>query len=112
MAITYTSIDVSGDASVTKDGIDIGTDEIVLAESLGSFEEKHLEAALAETALADYTMPNGKTADVFFAEYSNALADLQAAFKQNRIRSGQVTAISDLETTVADHEARITALEP
>jgi hypothetical protein len=105
MAISYSAIDISGDGSVTKDGIDIGTDEIVLKENLAAFEEVHLEAALAETALADYTMPNGKTADVFFAEYSNALADLQAVFKRNRIKGDQVGAIGDLED-------RVTTLEP
>lgn len=110
MAITYTAIDVSGNASVTKQGVDIGTDEIVLQESLSSFEEGHLDAALTAAeavgvTLADYTMPNGKTADVFFAPYSNALADLQATFKRLRIKNDQVGAIGDLED-------RVTTLEP
>lgn len=125
MAITYTAIDVSGNASVTKQGVDIGTDEIVLQESLSSFEESHLDAALTAAeavgvTLADYTMPNGKTADVFFAPYANPLATLQSNFKFNRNRNGgYVEAIADIQTvndaqdvTLADHETRITTLEP
>jgi len=105
MAISYSDIDVVGDGSATKEGIDIGTDEIVLKENLAAFEERHLELALAESALSDYTMPNGKTADVFFAPYANAIADIQAQTKANTIRTNTNEYISGLEE-------RIVALEP
>lgn len=115
MALNFTEFTFD---TVTEDAIDIGSDEIILAQALDKSDRYHLELALDENALSDYTMPNGQTADVYFAVFVRAEADIAAQYKAARLKaSGNAAIVSidddveQLQTDVADHEARITVLE-
>lgn len=95
----------------TVNSIDIGTDEIIIEGQLTDFDQKHLEAAIG-AGLANYTMPNGTTADVYFANFTRTAAEITSQYAQARLKSGVAATLETTETQLADHEARITALEP
>jgi len=110
MALTF--VDQTFDTR-TVSVVAVGSDWIQ-ESALAEIDKKWLEAALAEASLSAYTIPNlGVTADVYFAPFIKTTAELEATFAQARIRSGgSYETIADLSASVADHEARITALEP
>lgn len=109
MALTFTQENFD---TRTLAAIDIGTDEWILESQLTPQDKVHLEAALAEATLDAYTMPNGMDAQTYFDIYTRSAAEISAGIARNRIRRGQVGVVATLETQVADHEARITTLEP
>ena len=101
MALTFEDITVD---TRTISAIEIGTDtdNYILEDSLSWFDKEQLELALAETSLADYTMPNtGITADAYFAPFIHSLEDLTKRYQYSRIKSRPVKSIADLETAVA-----------
>ncbi len=108
MALTYVSNTYD---TRTENSIDIGSDEIILEKQLTAFDEKHLEAAIA-AGLANYTMPNGTTADVYFAKFTRTAAEITTQYAKARLKTGTATTLESFETQLADHETRITALEP
>lgn len=109
MALSFTTYTLG---AVTKDGIDIGTDEIILEDSLDAMLQEHLEAALAIVGvagqtLADYLMPSGVTADAYFTPMARSQADLIAQYTANQIRNGLAAAVA---TNAADITTNATAV--
>lgn len=113
MALTYTEITLRG---VTQDAIEIdsGDGTYILKNALADFDVKHLTAVEAlitgpittwGEALEAYTMPNGMTADVYYAPYIIDVEDANAAFRP----AGVNKVVWD---RLDDHEDRIVALEP
>jgi len=100
--------------------IDIDADDLILEQSLSKADQAHLEAAQAETTLADYAMPNGQqNASEYFTQLTRTAAELTDAYNKEAARNGgldQVAAntatINDNIATIDDHETRITTLEP
>lgn len=114
MALVFTEYTLG---TATKDGIDIGTDEIILADYLSEFDAQHLEAALAVAdeegkTLADYTMPNGKTADVYFAAFVRSEAELIAQYQVYQAKIGGSGQVAANTAAIAGLDARVTILEP
>lgn len=81
MAISYDQVDFNGVQKdvITVDGALAG---VIFRDSLDpKFDEYHLEKIIASTGadlsakLAAYTMPNGTTADVYYADFIKVLAD-------------------------------------
>lgn len=111
MALSFTTSTFGPKTDVSY--IDIGTDALILEDNLTAFDQRHLEAALEETALADYAMPNGQqTADDYFTPKTRTAAEIAEQYQEDAFRGGVVSALSDHAITLADHEARITDLEP
>ena len=113
MALSFTTYTLG---AVTKDGIDIGTDEIILEDSLDAFLQGHLEAALAVAdeegkTLADYIMPSGVTAEAYFTPMARSEADLIAQYTANQIRNGLTDAVAANAAGVAANAANITSLD-
>lgn len=81
MAIIYDQVDFNGVEKdvITVDGTLAG---VIFRDSLDpKFDEIHLEKIIASAGadlsakLAAYTMPNGTTADVYYADFIKVLAD-------------------------------------
>lgn len=110
MALSFTEATIAGR---TIEYIDIGTDALILKGNLSAKDAVHLEAALAESSLGDYNMPNGQqTAAEYFTPMTRTLAEITAQYQNAEYRKGAASTLADHATTLADHEARITALEP
>lgn len=114
MAYSTISVTIAGESL---DAIDVSGDgvQVILEEALTNYDKEVMNAISDEAGatfadkMAAYTHPNGVTGDVLYADFVVTTADydtLRARSKSNSTR------IDALEVTVADHEDRITTLEP
>lgn len=126
MALTFTNdVDVRGvDQTVLVVSGTVGTDaEVILRGNLTDWDVDQLtkiEATITGAittwaqAFAAYTMPNGQTGTEYFANHIFDLEAANAAWVAPYSTYGKV--IKDTfaanAVTLADHEARITVLEP
>lgn len=125
MALTFVTRTIRGvDQDVVV--VDDTTDEIVISKSnLTSFDIKHLEKAEAliasdpavttlMEALQTYTMPNTSTAYAYYTPYLMNITEVNAAYLPRGINFDRTVwdQVQTNTTAIADHETRITTLEP
>lgn len=123
MSLTTVSVTVRG---ITQDAVEVVADPqtVILVNGMNGFDKKHLEAIQTSIdgvsinnmteALAAYTMPNGQTGTVYYDGYILNVTDVNAAFIPDFASYVSTTdgRLDTNEAQLADHEARITALEP
>lgn len=103
MALTFTDVTLD---TRTVSAIEVTTDQWIQEDALSAFDKVHLEAAMAETALSDYAMPNtGTTADVYFAPFMKTAEQLTESFARNRIRQFPNVSIRNNEKALSALEA-------
>lgn len=127
MALTTETTEVRGieqDVVITAGTIVDGDAQVILVNGLTAFDVTQLTAiqdsidgtaiTTMVQALAEYTMPNGQTGDVYYSQMIFDLADANERFVPTyQSYAPEIKAtLAAHEATLADHEARITALEP
>lgn len=102
MAINFTD-QTFGDRTVS--AVDVGSDQIVLEDSLSAFDLIHVEAAMADD-INTYEMPNGQLFLVYYAEFIRTAAELTAAYTSTdnaALASSISTVSSDLSTLTSTY---------
>lgn len=115
MPLNFTQLELNGTNYDVLEVKDNTTDvDFIFQDALAEFDLYHLEKASEKAGaemidkMGEYTMPNGVKADVYYVNfvknsvtYADALANADINAK-----------IANIQATLADHEARITTLEP
>lgn len=124
--MAYSTINVTI-AGATKPAIDVSGDgvQVILEESLDKYAKADMNlvsdsvGATFADKMAATTLSNGITADVLYADFIITTADYSTAVAAKGASFGVGSAIATLkadldaaEVTIADHETRITTLEP
>lgn len=93
--------------------VEVDTDQFILESGLSKFDAEHLELALQEASLADYTIPSiGITADEYFAPFIYTEEELTKIYATARVSDHSTESIIALEQKLDALEARVVALEP
>lgn len=117
--MAYTTIDLTINGATVK-AIDVSGDgaDVILEESLTDYDKEVMNAISDEAGatfadkMAAYTHVTGITGDVLYAKFvRDSVSYIALRESASADVSSLVAADAAQDTTIADHEARITALE-